>query len=428
VRANQISRETLPRFLGHRGAVALCPEKTIMAKERIVKLSATESIDINNGYIYDAAGNQTGKVEPTGDAAELCLADYAARYTTACAASQYGHPVGMRDGDNREVLINMDLSQADVHSDFALPNYAAGYRLAEGLADIVCPPVIVGKASNKYNTWDDDNAFRQVLPNGSTAGASVPEVNPTLSSGTYSTTPWALGAFIPTEVQANADTPLRPLQAATRRVMNALLLQREIRVATLMTTTANFDSSVYNTLGAAYKWNGGASSDPVADIHLAVESSQQPITGMAMSERVYHAFVRNAAVKGYIQYKDGVSPIPGAEEMSALLDLPKIYIARMKYKAGSTSAMSYVWGNDVSLFRGLPSLPMDQEDVATAYTFRWDGSGSGSDGTTTNGITVRSFFVQDRGQRGGTKIVCAHNDAEKITATAVGGIIKAAYQ
>ena len=427
MRANQISRETLPRFLGHRGAVALCPEKTIMAKERIVKLSETENIDINNGYVYDLQGNQTRKLTATDDGTKLALSDYAARCYYGNAAAQFGAPQLMRDSDGKEFRVNMDLSQSDVHTDGPLPNYAAGYKLAEGIADLASPVIVVDKASNKFNTWDAANAFRQVIPIGDAPGGAVPEINPTLSQSNYATVSYALGAFVSSEVTANADSPLRPMQAAVRRVMSALLLAREIRVATLLTTTANFDSSVYNTLGAAYKWNGGASSDPVADIHLAQESSQMPITHMAMSERTFHAFVRNASVKSYIQYKDGVSPMPTPGEVSSLLALPKILIAPMKYQAGSTNAMTYVWGNDVALFRGLPSLPMDQEDVATSYTFRWAG-GDTSDGSSTAGILVRTFFDQKRGPRGGNTIVCVHNDAEKVTANAVGGIIKAAYQ
>lgn len=396
-------------------------------KERIVKLSETENIDINNGYVYDLQGNQTRKLTATEEGTRFALSDYAARCYYGNAASQYGRPQLMTDSEGNEFRVNMDLSQSDVHTDGPLPNYAAGYKLAEGVADIASPVIVVDKASNKFNTWDAANAFRQVIPIGDAPGGAVPEINPTLSSSSYATVSYALGAFVSTEVTANADSPLRPLQAGVRRVMSALQLARENRVATLLTTTANFDSSVYNTLGAAYKWNGGASSDPVADIHLAMESSQMPLTHMIMSERTFHAFVRNDKVKGYMQYKDGISPIPSADSVSQLLALPKILIAPMKYQAGSSNAMSYVWGNDVILVRGLPSLPMDQEDVATSYTFRWTG-GDVSDGSSTAGILVRTFFDQKRGPRGGTTLVCVHNDAEKVTANAVAGLIKAAYQ
>lgn len=385
-------------------------------------------LDTKTGEVLNSTGQVIGQLQRADSDNELLLSDYAARYYYSRVALVNGGPVRMTDSEGDERLINMDLAQGDVHQDASLPNYAAGYKLAAGVADIAAPFVMVGKASNKYNTWDAANAFKRVLPNQNTSGGQVAEVNPTLSNSTYSTNEYALGAFVPQNVIGNADAPLRPMQAAVKRVMNALMLEREIRVATMLTTSANFDASVVTTLGAAFKWNGGASSDPVADLHAIIEASYMPVTGIVMSERTAHAFIRNPNVQKFTQYKDGVKPgtmDPGY--VAAVLELPTIYRADMKYQASGT-AMSYVWGNDVVLLHSPPeNPPQDQEEVATAYTFRWDG-GEAPDGQVTAGFQVRTFFDPKRGGRGGMQVVVVHNDAEVITSKFVGGIIKAAWQ
>lgn len=391
---------------------------------------ATEGgrLDVATGEVFNEHGDVVAKLERSNPEDERSLSDYVATLYHRNTARQAGNAVRMTDSEGDERLINMDLAQGDVHTDAALPNYAAGYKLAQGVADIAAPFVRVSKASNKYNTWDSANAFKRVLPNQGTSGGAVAEVNPTLAIATYSTNEYALGAFIPQNVIANADSPLKPQLAAAKRVMNALMLEREIRVATLLTTSANFDASVVTTLGAAFKWNGGVSADPVADIHLLMEASYMPVTGIVMSERVAHAFVRNPNVQKYTQYKDGVVALDSAlGQIAAVLQLPKMYRADMKYQASGT-AMSYVWGNDVVLLHSPPEIPpQDQEDVATAYTFRWDG-GEAPDGTVTAGFQVRQYFNPSRGARGGMQIVVLHNDAEVVTSKFVGGVIKAAYQ
>lgn len=326
-----------------------------------------------------------------------------------------------------ERVVKMDIGVGDVHRDANLPNYAAGYRLGEAVADIVAAPIVTAKASNYYQTWDDVNSFRRVIPTMTAPGATVPEVSVSKTDTQYSTQPYALGGFMPTEVETNADAPIRPFQKLVRRVMEALYLEREIRVATLLTTTGNWDSNHFTTIAAGAKWNGGASADPIRNLRNLIEVSALEPTGIIMSRIVYDVFSENAAVQKFFTYKNTAAPLPTAQQISSLLDLPPIYVSKMKYYASGT-AFTYVWGNDVVLFRQPPEMPpTSQDDVSTAVTFRFLG-GDAPDGTTQGGWTVRTFYLAERGQRGGRKIVVAHNDIEKVTSNITGGLIKSAFQ
>ena len=408
------------------------PENPNMAPSKnIVRLSDRDDtypgglLDVMSGEVYDQRGNTIGRMRPV-DEDMSALSDYAATLAHREMAAQCRRPVTMTDASGDERLVTMDLGVSDVHQAAPLSNYAAGYKLSDGVADVAAPVLTVAKDTDKYYTWDKENAFQRVQPTAGANGGTVPEINPTLSNTSYQTVAYALGAFLPTEVVGNADAPLRPEMAAIRRVMNALKLEREIRVATLLTTSGNWDSSLYTNLAAGAKWNGGASSDPIKDLHTIIEASYAPVTGIIWSEKVEHDFVRNAQVQKYLYAKDGAAPLPTADQLSSVFRLPTIYTAKMKYIA--SSALTYVWGNSVVLLHQPPSMPpQDQEDVATALTFRWNG-GQTSDGSMVAGWLVRKFFMQDRGGRGGQKLVVVHNDVEKMTSAYVGGLIAGAHQ
>jgi hypothetical protein len=201
-----------------------------------------------------------------------------------------------------------------------------------------------------------------------------------------------------------------------------------MRVAALVGASGSWNAINVVTLGATFNWNGGSASDPIKDIHTRMEQSLGEVSGIVMSEPLWHAFQRSAAVQKYFVYKNSASPLPDVSQMQAILQLPPIYVGRMKVKSPSTGALSYIWGNSVILIRQPDQMPpTTQDDVASAYTFRWNGSGV-QDGQASGGFIVREFFNQVRGSQGGTQIVILHHDAEVQTSGYVGGLLLAAYQ
>jgi hypothetical protein len=386
----------------------------------------TGRLELSTGRVTDNQGRVVAQYEQEHDVA---LSEYAAYHFHRSLARTVGHPVRMRSADGGSVLVQMDLGVTDVHQDSPLANYAAGYRLEEGVADLACPVVTTPKPSDKYYTWNSSNAFQRVMPNTQAAGTGVPEVSPTLSNSSFTTVEYALSAFVPTEIEAAADSPLRPFQAAVDRIMNALRLEREIRVATLMSNPANYAPANILTLAPGAQWNGGANSDPVANLQFIMENSFAPITGVVMSRRMRNAFARNPNVQKYFTYKDAGQPIPSNQQLSALLDLPPLFTAEMKYSSGGGTP-TFVWGPDVVLFHHpRQNPPSDQQDVSTAYTFRWSGANSSvSDGEYIAGWMVRTYWDPRRGARGGKQVVVVHQDAEVATSAIVGGVIKSALQ
>jgi hypothetical protein len=177
----------------------------------------------------------------------------------------------------------LDLGTSDVQQAAPMPNYAAGYKNADGVAEVVAPVVMTGKPSSKFYTWDVLDAFQAVDNLAAAPGGVVAEISPRLSNSTYATTEFAVGGFVPTEVQSAADSPLNPMVQLVRRLQQALYIGRETRVYNTVMTAGSYAAAQKTDLvaaGVAFKWNGGASSDPIKNIHDMIESSPMEPTGI----------------------------------------------------------------------------------------------------------------------------------------------------
>lgn len=410
-----------------------------MAKEHVVNYRDENGkeclLDLNNGHVYDKAGNQYAKWSVKDDSKTqdnlAMLADYCSDYSRGEISRASRSRVGKSElmtalsASSAEGLTNLDLGVGDVHIPSALPNYASGYRNEAPMADMFAPPLLTAMQSDKFWQFDKLDAFQRALPQVGAPAGTVPEIPVRIANSTFSAVEYAIGGFVSTQVEAAQDAALRIRQATAKRVMNALIIEREIRVSTIATTSGSWDSSLVAAVAA--KWNGGATSDPVADVHTRQEKSWGAVTGMIMNERVYHAFIRNAAVQKFFTYKSSAKAIPNAAEVSALLELPPIYVAKMRYATG-TNTQDYIWPDSVVLVRQPDQVPpTTQDDVATAYTFRWNAVSKVGDGTASGGFYVREFFNQNRGSMGGSQIVVLMHDHEVMTSKFVGGLLTGAF-
>jgi len=410
-------------------------------------------IDITSGHLFDGAGNSAGRWIPRDDSATAdqnkALAAYAASRTaraTACSIASNGFStnrdlvlqqardvIALSSADESTRAQALDIGTADVHIPSALPNFISGYKNEGPVADIFSPPLIVAKNTDKYYQYDKADAYQRAIPMLGAGGTQTMEVVPRFASTQYTTVQRAIGGFVTTEVEANQDSALRLKQGTLRRMVNSALMEREIRVASMARTSGNWNSAT--TLASGYQWNGGANSDPVKDFNTAQEASYGKISGAIIPEHIWNAMRRNPAVRSYYTYSGSAPGMVSEEQLVSLLQLPTIYVARMKY-IDSTGALKYIWGNDAVLFRSPEQIPpMDQEDVATSYTFRWsmgglnvpDVSSNGVNGLG-NGFIVRQFYNQYRGPLGGSQMVLTHADAEKMTSAFIGNLLINAYQ
>jgi hypothetical protein len=413
------------------------------------------NIDIVTGDVYDRGGNQVGNWPPM-DSKKIredmtALRRYAHHESSAITArsirgscvSSHGDEY-VRDLANQTLALShatakdrlqmLDVGVADVHVAGALPNFVTGYSNEGPVADIFSPPLVVPHKSDYYWQYAKEDAFQRAIPQLGASAAAPMEIFPRFGNTKFTTIMRAISSFVPTEVEANQDVPLQIKMAHTNRMIDAAVLEREFRVQAEARTSGNWNSPT--TLTAGLNWNGGASSDPVKDFNNAVETSYGNPNMSVIPGHIWNAMRRNPAVRSYYAY-GGTSPgILKNSEMAALLELPEIYVARMKY-IKTDGTLGYVWGNDVVIGRRPTAIPpVNQRDVCTALTFRWgmtnvkvpDGAAFSPDLIDGRGWVLRQFFNQQRGQLGGIQMVLVLSDAETRISKYIGNLLINAHQ
>ena len=331
-------------------------------------------------------------------------------------------------------LIEMALTPADVHEPTELPTYLAGYRNAKYRADEVSFPVLVDKDNDKRRDMDSDDAFRCV-PVKASIGGPPPEVDPKSALTEYKVIDRFIGAFINDIVEGQAPPLYNPRQRSMRRCANAILLDREIDVWTLLVTAGSWNANNRVSLGAAYKWNGGASSDPIYDLHSRVECSAQEVTDIFMNQKVANTFLRHPLVRDHMRQMLGDRGVDAAvaavntagNRNQPAVDfvipgLPPIRVVAGKVKNETTAVLDYILGDSYTVLVSNPvGVPQDGEETATSITFRRRGAAG-------VGYETREFRVDARGPKGGTMVVVSQADIAQVTSSICGGFIAGCIQ
>lgn len=324
------------------------------------------------------------------------------------------------------MLQTRELSSSDVHLQSAMQNFATGYgRNAEfAIADIICPPILVDKPTDKFHTWSSGDLINDVTDDIVGDDGTINTVSPSKSNSTYTTVGHGLASFVSYRVQAAADAPINPEVAALRRIMNAMCMRREVRVAAVMLDGTTAFASNKTTLGSTYKWNGGESSDPVKDIMTACETALKPITHIGMSLRTWNTMLRNPNTLKYGLASVGERVLASSpDEVAARFGLVgvKFVIGRMQRKSPTAGTTGFIWGNDVICAHVPSGASNDEEEVPTARTFRWNSNGS-------SGFEIRQWEEPRRGSRGGRMIAVVTDEVSQVVAADTGHLIVGAYQ
>ena len=338
------------------------------------------------GYLDgDRLRDDHGKpvAERTGDdAATLSLADKAARWMSG-----------------RQVLL--DLAPSDV----ATPATQASFGIPH--ADYVADKISsIRYVTHDRGVWYPENAvdaLSLVLPN-APGGSSPPTINPGFTPATFVTTGYALAARIPRGLNSNADFDLK--HRALRRIVEGLRLARDLRVAQLLTTPANWPAA--NRIAATAKWNAATGANPLLDMMNALQKSYLPANVMVMPENASQYFYAqpqaNTGIRDYVQ---------------AHGQMPEVLYARGKYLVAGVPA--YVWAPATTVNVAVVRVSSDPDALPTTVTLRW--LGDGAEGTVVEGIFVREFFDS---RTDADWIVCAHNDSEVFVSNQIGALITGA--
>jgi hypothetical protein len=357
----------------------------------------------------DALRDENGKpvaARAGDDKKTMQLAEAASRWMRGDAVPSSSR--WATDDAGRSVL--MDLGQGDVafpatQADFGIP-------ARECVADRASAVRLVKRDRGFWFQESVADAIQIVDATAAEAGAPG-EINPLYTKTAFTTVGYALAAKLPRLTVDNADFDLK--KRATRRLVEALRLGREYRVATLLTTAANWAAG--NQIAATAKWNGGVTANTLVDLFKALAASYLPASTLVIPENAAQYFYQ-ALATGALSVRDYVQ---GGGEMPGRL------FARAKYMVGG--APQYVWtpgfvaGTTPANVAVIREIGDPETDVPSSQTFRWLGAdGARGDGTV-DGMVVREWF-EDRDDSYWITVV--HNDAEVMPSNQVGALITGA--
>jgi hypothetical protein len=267
-----------------------------------------------------------------------------------------------------------------VHTDKILTNISTAYIQNESrfIANKVFPMVSVDKKSDLYYTYTKNDWFRdeaQPRPPASESAGSGYNV----ATDSYNCNVFAIHKDVDNQVIANTDRPLDPFRDATAWVTQKMLLRQEIQWVTDF-----FATSIWGTdVTVANKWDDGASSDPIADIELGVETILSntgflPNT-LVLGYQVFRHLKHHPDLQDRLKY-DGkvVNSTINQSMLAQMFGVERVLVA-MAVNAtnveGATEAYSFVHGKHALLMYVNP-----QPSILTpsaGYTFGWRGVSQG---------------------------------------------------
>ena len=266
-------------------------------------------------------------------------------------------------------------SHHDLHIDKLLTNMAINYRPVGFVADLIMPQVTVDKQSDLYPIFSRADKLRRQTTSRAPGGRAH-QVVQSVSSDTFFCKNYALASPVTIEDRVNADPIFmaKILNGRTELIMDHLLLDWEVRVASQVTSGSNVGS--YSGVNSA--WSGAGA--PLDDINTAIDNVHYS-TGL-MPNRVcfgveaWKSFRRDSTVRDLIFGTNNGGGYPNVGQVQQLLDIERVVVGGAFQNTGDeglSEALSTIWKDNVLVYYAPPNPTIERPSFA--YSFRWASAG-----------------------------------------------------
>ena len=280
---------------------------------------------------------------------------------------------------------------SDVFVDPILTNISVKYKNDQFIADMIFPEVAVQKKTGFYFTYDKSNIRIE-----NTERTGVSRANRT----DYALTKTAYGPLvehsleIPIEydILDQYDSPLEPRTDATETVTEKILLEKEVKLATTLSTTGTVTQNV--TLAGTSQWNDYGNSNPFTDLQTGINAItrngiMRPNT-LVMGQDVWIQIINHPDFLDRIKYSQ-LGKVT-EESVATLLGLDDVHVSRTVQNTGvlgNADALSYVWGKNAQLLYVSKSPAI--RSISAGYTLSLYG---GRKVETWDEMQVKAEFVR----------------------------------
>jgi hypothetical protein len=298
---------------------------------------------------------------------------------------------------------------SEAHVDSALSTFISSYENGTYFADELIKVIEVDHVSDKVQQYSRKDV---TTPTDDALGpnAEANEADYTISTTTYRCEDHGLVGYVSNSEIANADDPQRPFEKRSKHLMNQILLNREIRAATLLQTTANYASA--NTSGASNVWTDTTNGTPLADCDLMVSAiapgmEEDDELVMILALEGWQALRKHPDIKG----GGHISPVATLAEAAERIGVDRILVSKAQKNTanyGQAATYARIWDATKAVIVRVPKGEPTDEAGLFAATFRWVDPALGAP------IAVRTWDAPKRGRGGSQAVQVELSDAEKV--------------
>jgi hypothetical protein len=297
------------------------------------------------------------------------------------------------------------------------------------VADRLAPRVPVTKQEGKYRIWGKGN-LRDYSGSTRWAPGTIPNaIDTKFTEALYGVDIHKLRHPLLDQEISNADEDLQLRTTYTETTTDAIAIAREVRVATLFTTAANYNGSHTVTKAGGQEWNlvpANVLTDldtAIAKVALDAMVPQNMLT-VAIPQPVWDvAIKRNSSILGLIQYSE--RGVVTQDLLANLLGVKEVILVPVQAAGAAPEtegmdiltgyATSYLWGDNVWVGYIAPNTNVKQPTFA--LSLNWQAGTGGQQ------RRVKQYRMADEGQEGDW-IEVAEAVREVITFKDAGYLIK----
>jgi hypothetical protein len=238
---------------------------------------------------------------------------------------------------------------SQIHQNKPLENISVKFQSTEFIGDKLSPMVSVKHESDTYYVYEKDTLG---LPETLRAdGSESNKATFNLSTASYRLQEHALHDDVTDRQRSNADKAIQLDIDVTEDLTAKILRRREIDLATLAQTPANFANTT--SLAAANAWsNNTIASNPIVYVQSATSAimlnSAKAANIVVMNEQTFNACRNHISILDRIKYTSADSVAEGM--LAKLFDIESVVVGKSVYNSageGVTPSMSRVWNDNV---------------------------------------------------------------------------------
>lgn len=272
-------------------------------------------------------------------------------------------------------------TRGTIHVDRPLSNFSLKYMNGTMIADQVMIRVPVEKESDKYFIYGKQNYRETKALRADKADVNFVDSWKIESTPTYSCEEYSLADLVSDRERTNADAPLAPDFDTTESLTDMLMLNRERRVAALLTTAANFATSGNTvTLSGVQQFNNASfdSTSKTNAIEVRIDNAKEAIRAdigkdpntIIIPSAVARVMKRDSAIRDLIKYTQNDILVNG--DLPPTMFNMRVLIPGGIYDSaeeGQTFAGADIWGKNIVLAYIAPS-PRTPRTMTLGMTFQ----------------------------------------------------------